>query len=56
MIWRRLRQLLCRLGVDAACDYDGRELAEREARMLALTWRLEVLAAEQRGQRDGGDD
>jgi hypothetical protein len=29
---------------------------EREARMLALTWRLEVLAAEQRGQRDGGDD
>lgn len=55
MIWRRLRKFLCRVGVDAACYRDGAELAEREARMRALTWRLEVLAAEVRGQHNGDD-
>lgn len=56
MIWQRVRRFLCRLGVDAACYRDGAELAEREARMRALTWRLEVLAAEVLGRRSGGDD
>lgn len=58
MIWRRLRQLLCRLGVDAACYRDGDELAEREARARTLLWRFETVVSDylHSARREGGDD